>query len=53
MSLKGYRDVPYPLGTPEWASFKNYVVAYFKEAIEIAKKVAQTKIRHTRIHQRT
>jgi len=41
MSLKGCRDVPYPLGTPEWASFKNYVVAYFKEAIEIAKKVAQ------------
>jgi len=41
MSLKGYRDVPYPLNSPEWASFKNFAVAYYQEAIEIAKKVMQ------------
>jgi len=38
MSLRGYQQVPYPLGTPEWESFKNYAKAYYKEAIEIAIK---------------
>jgi len=33
---KAYREVPYPLGTAEWESFKNYAVAYYKEAIGIA-----------------
>jgi len=32
---KGY-SVPYPLGTPEWESFKNYVKAYYKECMQIA-----------------
>jgi len=30
--------VPYPLGTEEWESFKNFAVEHYKNAIEIAKK---------------
>lgn len=30
--LRAYQNVPYPLGTPEWESFKNYAVAYYEEA---------------------
>jgi len=41
MSLRGYQSVPYPLGTEEWNSFKNYVVAYYKEAVSIAAEVAK------------
>jgi len=41
MSLKGYRDRPYPIDTPEWESFKQFAITYYKEAIEITKKVTQ------------
>jgi len=37
---KGY-SIPYPLGTEEWKSFRNYAQTYYKEAIEIAKECTQ------------
>jgi len=32
---RGYQNVPYPLGTPEWESFKNYAKAYYKDAVHM------------------
>jgi len=40
MSLRGYRDRPYPLGTPEWESFQNFATAYYKDVIKIAGEVS-------------
>ena len=37
------RAVPYPLGTPEWASFKAYAIACYKEAIDIAEQASRTR----------
>jgi len=41
LSLRGYQNVPYPLNTPQWESFKNYAIAYYQEAAEIARSTAQ------------
>jgi len=40
--LRGYQKVPYPLGTPEWESFKNFAVQHYKEAIQIAFRASIT-----------
>jgi len=32
--------VPYPLGTPQWTSFKNFAIEYYKEAYVIARDSA-------------
>lgn len=40
MSLRGYRDVPYPLGSEEWRSFLNYASAYYKQAIHLTHEIA-------------
>jgi len=37
-----YQHVPYPLGTPEWASFKNYAREYYKDVILLAREVQST-----------
>ena len=37
--MRGYQKVPYPLGTPEWESFKNFAVKQYREAVEIAVRV--------------
>lgn len=33
---RAYQIVPYPLGTPEWESFKKFAVAYYTDAMQIA-----------------
>jgi len=40
MSVRGYQDVPYPLGTPEWKSFKKYAKACYKDGKDLAEEVA-------------
>jgi hypothetical protein len=37
---RGYREVPYPLGTEEWKSFLNYAKEYYKCAIDLASDVS-------------
>jgi len=40
--MRGYQKVPYPLGTSEWESFKNFAVQHYKEAIQIAFRASIT-----------
>ena len=40
--MRGYQKVPYPLGTPEWESFKNFAIKQYKEAIQIAFRASIT-----------
>ena len=39
---RGYQNVPYPLGTPEWESFKNYARIYYRETFELTAKMEDT-----------
>ena len=34
--MRGYQKVPYPLGSEEWESFKNFAVRQYKEGVELA-----------------
>jgi len=40
--MRGFQKVPYPLGTPEWESFKNFAIKQYKEAIQIAFRASIT-----------
>jgi hypothetical protein len=37
---KGLSAVPYPIGSPEWQSFLNYVKVYYKEVIHLTHEIA-------------
>ena len=34
--MRGYQKVPYPLGTPEWESFKRFAYQQYKDGLDIA-----------------
>jgi len=47
---KAYREVPYPLNSPEWESFKNYAKAYYREAMQIAADASGGPYQHEKIY---